>query len=260
MRALISAQISALQFAILLALSVLVISTFANSVESANRAYDEGKFEEAISIYEKALKESRSPGIIWYNMGNCYIQLNKPQKAVWHWKMAATEIEDFSSALYNIATVSYENRDYVTSIQATEQILRLEPNRRTVLNLKSALLQVFKSTPEAVVALEQFMEQDTTYHDGWFRLAEIYSNIGETGKAIETINRYPDNGKRYSQKEFTLAVLYEREGNSEKALHHYFISYESDSKNQQSLDGYIRVLRKLGYNHLAKNEEQKRYK
>ena len=56
----------------------------------ANAVYNEGEFEEAIGLYEKALGEGFENPRIEYNLGNAYLKKNPPElgKAILHYERA----------------------------------------------------------------------------------------------------------------------------------------------------------------------------
>ncbi len=54
-----------------------------------NRAYNEGRFDEAISKYERILETGHVSAELHFNLGNAYFRNGRPGKAVLHYKYAS---------------------------------------------------------------------------------------------------------------------------------------------------------------------------
>ena len=54
----------------------------------ANQAYRQGAYEKAASIYEQLLKSQSVSGSVYYNLGNCYIRMNRLGKAILNYERA----------------------------------------------------------------------------------------------------------------------------------------------------------------------------
>lgn len=54
----------------------------------ANLAYKKGDFQSAKQYYEKLIQTVQTGGDIFYNLGNCYVRLNRPGKAILNYERA----------------------------------------------------------------------------------------------------------------------------------------------------------------------------
>ena len=54
----------------------------------ANQAYLDGTYEKAAAMYEKIRQGGHSNGHIFYNLGNCYVRMNKLGKAILNYHKA----------------------------------------------------------------------------------------------------------------------------------------------------------------------------
>jgi tetratricopeptide (TPR) repeat protein len=57
--------------------------------EQANQAYQEGKFPEAIGLYEQILQSGVANGLVFYNLGNAYFKDNQLGRAILSWERAS---------------------------------------------------------------------------------------------------------------------------------------------------------------------------
>ena len=56
--------------------------------DEANRAYEQGKFSEAVSRYEQLLKEGARSSAIYFNLGNAWFKNGHPGRAIAHYRIA----------------------------------------------------------------------------------------------------------------------------------------------------------------------------
>lgn len=56
--------------------------------DEANALYNNGKYEAAITIYEKILESNLHSSALYFNMGNCYYKLNKIAPSIYHYEKA----------------------------------------------------------------------------------------------------------------------------------------------------------------------------
>ena len=54
----------------------------------ANQAYKEGNYEKAASSYQELINAGKINGSIFYNLGNCYVRMNHPGKAILNYERA----------------------------------------------------------------------------------------------------------------------------------------------------------------------------
>ncbi|MEE4000193.1 CDC27 family protein [Tenacibaculum sp. FZY0031] len=68
------------------------ISTFAQNANdvflSANSLYKEGKYEEAIKLYEQIEDENLASSEVYYNLANCYYKLHKIAPTIYNYEKA----------------------------------------------------------------------------------------------------------------------------------------------------------------------------
>ncbi len=74
----------------LLFIFLLITQTFfaQNSFKVANKLYQKGNFEAAITSYESILKSKKQSAELYYNLGNCYYKLNKVAPAIYNFEKA----------------------------------------------------------------------------------------------------------------------------------------------------------------------------
>ncbi len=237
---------------LLLILSLMICH--ADNLRLASEAYQNGEYDVSLEYYEAQLESTPFSSAVWFNMGNCYLQLDSTNRALLAWQKATMEKPDFFAAYYNIATVSYEKGDHPTSLSATEQALILQPDHVSLLTLRSMLYSVLDEKEGSLMSLEQAHELDSATHMRLFNLAVENISFGDTTAAMNCLQMYPDSGSENSRKQYNIGLLYESMEEYEKALSHFRNSSQIDPNNKWSFYKQIRCLIALKYLHLAREE------
>jgi tetratricopeptide (TPR) repeat protein len=77
---------------ILCCVAVLTVSAAADQAETlfalANKAYAEGKYQQAVEFYEQILQKKLASGEVYFNLGNAYYKLNQTGKAILYYEKA----------------------------------------------------------------------------------------------------------------------------------------------------------------------------
>jgi len=73
-----------------------------SSFEKANNLYQKGKYEQAISEYEKVLSSKNHSTELYFNLGNCYYKLNKIAPAIYNYEKALLLNPDDAEILNNL--------------------------------------------------------------------------------------------------------------------------------------------------------------
>jgi len=71
----------------------------------ANQHYANGKYEEAIALYEKLIQSSVSSGPLYYNLGNAYFKLGRIGKSILNYERARRLMPQEEDLLANLSYV-----------------------------------------------------------------------------------------------------------------------------------------------------------
>ena len=78
------------------------LSEAALAFDEGNQHYAEGAYQEALTVYEKALEKGYDGGALYYNMGNAYYRLDELGQAIRHYEKARRFIPDDPQLLHNL--------------------------------------------------------------------------------------------------------------------------------------------------------------
>jgi len=146
-----------------------------------------GRFEDAISHYEQALRIKPDYAQAHYNLGVALFHLGRTQEAVGHWERALQIEPDYAKAHDYLGNALAQAGRFEDAISHYEQALRIKPDyAQAHYNLGLALLHLGR-TPEAVEHWEQALRIEPDY-------AEVHNDLGaelaQAGKIDEAIWHY----------------------------------------------------------------------
>ncbi len=86
----------------------------------ANQAYENGNFEKAAQLYKKVLDSGIKSGMIYYNLGNCYIKLGETGKALVYYRRAERLIPRDGDLRFNLNYVLDQRKDKIEAKEKTD--------------------------------------------------------------------------------------------------------------------------------------------
>jgi tetratricopeptide (TPR) repeat protein len=106
----------------------------------------EGRYDEAVAVYQKLLQRRADPKI-YVNLGNCYVGLQNTDEAMKYYLKAA-ETKPLASAYYNLSQLSREILDYTKGNEYFKRALEI--NRDAVVEYRL----IYSRDPNRIVADE----------------------------------------------------------------------------------------------------------
>ena len=108
-----------------------------------NQSFEKGNFDDASYHYLKTLQDKSEDFRAQYNLGNTLYKKNQYSDAVSTYQKAlknAKTKEQKTAALYNLGNAYYKNKQQKEAVDSYKQALKLDPNNQTILkNLQIAL-------------------------------------------------------------------------------------------------------------------------
>ena len=108
-----------------------------------NQSFEKGDFDDASYHYLKTLEDKSDDFRAQYNLGNTLYKKNQYSDAVSTYQKAlknAKTKEQKTAALYNLGNAYYKNKQQKEAVDSYKQALKLDPNNQTILkNLQIAL-------------------------------------------------------------------------------------------------------------------------
>ena len=108
-----------------------------------NQSFEKGDFDDASYHYLKTLEDKSDDFRAQYNLGNTLYKKNQYSDAISTYQKAlknAKTKEQKTAALYNLGNAYYKNKQQKEAVDSYKQALKLDPNNQTILkNLQIAL-------------------------------------------------------------------------------------------------------------------------
>ncbi len=115
-----------------LALLLFLTTVFAaDKGRQANLAYEKGQFEEAIRLYQEALKEDPTNTKLFFNLGNALSKAGRNEDALGAWetfRSASGNPADQAKAEYNMAHALGKMQQWDKALQLYKNALRKAPD------------------------------------------------------------------------------------------------------------------------------------
>lgn len=100
-------------------LSVLSINVWADpliDINKGNKAYQEGFYENAVSLYEKVIKEGYTSAELYYNLGNAYFKVNELPSAILYYERALKLDPTNEDIVYNLKVANNQIIDKIDQL------------------------------------------------------------------------------------------------------------------------------------------------
>ena len=101
-----------------------------------NQSFEKGDFDDASYHYLKTLEDKSDDFRAQYNLGNTLYKKNQYSDAVSTYQKAlknAKTKEQKTAALYNLGNAYYKNKQQKEAVDSYKQALKLDPNNQTIL-------------------------------------------------------------------------------------------------------------------------------
>ncbi|NIT61968.1 MAG: tetratricopeptide repeat protein, partial [Aliifodinibius sp.] len=98
-----------------LLISFLLLGASIEDARKANEAYDEGNYDEAISLYKKAIDADPENAKLHFNLASALAKSGQSEKAIRtfeQYKSMTTSAEEKAKANYNIGKVLSDNQKW----------------------------------------------------------------------------------------------------------------------------------------------------
>lgn len=240
---------------LLMSISLITVSTTADPLSDAQTCYDKGDYQSAIRLYKKSVLDAPSPALVYFNMANCWFQLDSFANAIVCYEQSLSEAPSFFRAWLNLGIARYTLNDYPGVIAALERARLLEPENTQLLLILASSYRKLGSYSYSIPLLEEAVSIDTSLEKCYFMLYEANYSLGNLEQAAQWLRRCPENIDKPSKEKYTLlAELAQERGKINEALSWLKKVIHAFSDDQWALYRYISVLASDGTVLLALEE------
>ena len=202
-----------------LLLTVLVLTVAANSLSDAQAHYEKGDYHSAINLYRQNVFSAPNPALVYFNMANCWYQLDSLANAAVYYEMSLAEAPEFFRAWLNLGILKYNLNDYPGVVAALERARPLQPDNTQLLLILASAYRRLENLSHAIPLLEYAVSIEPGLDKGYFMLYEANYRLGNLCAAAQWLRMCPDSAsERTREKHTLLAELAEEQGKFNEAL------------------------------------------
>jgi len=190
-----------------------------------------GNFNEAVNLYKLVIKSKSDCDIAFYELGNLYQALDKPESAKEALKSAYVLAPSNFYYLFAYSEILSVSKDYKTALKILKKGIKDFPEK-IELKLQYADVLANDGKIQASVKILKKIEVEKGFSDKvTLLLADIYSRNEHYSAALEQLDKliswYPEISHFY----IMAAELSEKAGLKEKSLSYYSEAFNIDSLN-----------------------------
>ena len=179
----------------------------------------EGRLEEAVSLYERAIAADSKLTRAFTDLISLYSRLNRDSDAEAAYRKAIALDAKEADAYYNFGVFCFERRRMPEAKAAFEQAVRIQPRHAEALNNLGAIVEQEGKRDQAAALYRRAIDANASYPLAHFHLGRIYANQGKYAPAIAEFERSLDPKTESTPAYlYALAATYARSGNRARAI------------------------------------------
>ncbi len=185
----------------------------------ANDLIQQGKLEESIEYFDKAIEINPTESLLWYMKGRVLIDLNRCEEAI---ELLDNAFDLNPLYIRSLCTkgIAYEKlRKYDDAMACYDEAIILNPDDEYAYGLKGTLfLMGLKDYDNAIKYLNQAKRINPKNSMTWNNLGDAYLNIGEFKKGLECCDKARSLDSNNFRAWFTTGEIYYELHEYDKAL------------------------------------------
>ena len=183
----------------------------------AEQLFNQGKIEDAISAFQRAVKSDKSYVQGWFNLGVLYNQTGKGEEAVKSYKKAISIKPDYSEAYYSLGNALKEQNCIVEAISSYQKAIALKPD---FLEAHINLGNIFKDQncfDDAIICYRAALTINPNFAEAHNNLGNIFRDKNELSIAVESYQNALINKPDYCDAYYNLGNALHEQGKIDDA-------------------------------------------
>jgi tetratricopeptide (TPR) repeat protein len=187
--------------------------------DKANDIINQGKFEESLEYFDKAIELNPTESLLWYMKGRVLIELDKCDEAIEHLDKAF-DLNPLYIKCLATKGIAYEKLGkYDEAMACYDEAMILDPNDSYAFALKGTLYLIgFKDYDNALKYLNQAKLINPNDSMLWNNLGDIYLNKKEFEKGLKCCKKARLLDSNNFRAWFTTGEIYYELGKYDKSL------------------------------------------
>jgi protein O-GlcNAc transferase len=144
----------------------------------------EGKFDEAITCYQKAIKLNPHLTVAYNNLGNALQEKGQLDEAITCYQKALDLTPNFAGAYYNLGDALQDKGQLDEAITCYQKAIKLDPNFAYAYNNLAIALKNKGQIEEAIIYCKKAIEINPTLVNAMYNLGNAFQDKGQLDEAI----------------------------------------------------------------------------
>ncbi len=209
------------------------------SVTNGLQLAKEKKYEAAIAVFDRCIKNSPKNPDIYFYLGNAYLDLLQFEKSLAQFSTSISYDPSYTDAYYNRASCYFQLKNYTLAYQDYTKVIELATNTNYAYYLRGNCSYKLGKLDAALVDYELALKENQEAHEIESALANAYFSMENYEKALIHYDRAIQLNNTFSDYYFNRAITEYNLGFPEDAC--------ADFRNARDLgdlevEGYIKEL------------------
>jgi len=198
------------------------------SIKLAYEFQNQGKLDQAESIYKEILKVQPDNTTIYYNLGIICQDQQRSDEAVFYYKETLKINPNLADAYFNIAGILYSKGLFDDAISNYQRALELDPASADICNNLGSVFKAKGQHKEAITYFQRALRADPNYDKAYNNLGIAFIDDGQPDKAISCFEKalqlnpqFVDARNNLAKAILNMAISFHDKGNHEQALTYY---------------------------------------
>jgi len=217
-------------------------SFYYNNIGNAYEA--QGRLDEAIASYQRALEINPNLAVALYNLGIVYEAQGRLDEVIARYQRAL-EINPNHAVAWNNLGIAYEAQGRLDeAIACYQRALEINPNYAVALYNLGIVYKAQGRLDEAIARYQRALEINPNYAVAWNNLGIAYKAQGRLDKAIASYQRALEINPNYAVAWNNIGIVYKAQGRLDEAIARYQRALEISPKYAYALNNLRIAYRK----------------
>lgn len=161
---------------------------------------DDGKFQEAIEHYEKAVLLSGNDPQMEFGLAVAYYRAGRKREALRLYEKLSKGKEAMPDATANLAMVYLEDGTVEESLSVLERALKKTPDAEVLYAPYGLALAISRHPCKGIAWMQRAVRAEPGNAGHLYNLAGMYALCGQTAEALQTLDQAVDKGYHHAHK------------------------------------------------------------
>jgi len=158
-------------------------------IKQGEELYFQGKYDEAVVCFEKAILTNNNLDNAWYWRGNVLVKLQRHEEAIACYDQAISIKSDHYEAWYHKANLLGKLQKYEEAITCYEQASAIDPTNYAPWKNIAALLVKLQHYEEAIASYDRALAIQATDSEIWHNRGAILGKLQQYEAALDSYDR-----------------------------------------------------------------------